>query len=38
VEETAAVVLGVRRLGTWRRVKEGSRECGAERQRQGCIL
>jgi hypothetical protein len=29
------VVLGVGRLGTWRRAKEGSSECGAERQRRG---
>jgi hypothetical protein len=29
------VVLGVGRLGTQRRVKEGSIECGVERQRQG---
>jgi hypothetical protein len=37
-EETAVVVLGVGRLGTRRRAKEGSSECGAERQRWGCIL
>jgi hypothetical protein len=37
-EETVAVVLSVRQLGTQRRVKEGSSECGAERQRRGCIL
>jgi hypothetical protein len=28
-----AVVLGVRRLGTRRRAKEGSSECSAEKQR-----
>jgi hypothetical protein len=33
-----AVVLGVGRLGTQRREKEESSECGAERQRRGCIL
>jgi hypothetical protein len=33
-----AVVLGVERVGTWRRVKEGSNECGAERRRWGCVL
>jgi hypothetical protein len=32
------VVLTVGRLGTRRRVKEGSSECGAERQRRGCVL
>jgi hypothetical protein len=37
-EETAAVVLSVRQLGTQRRAKEGSSECGAERRRWGCIL
>jgi hypothetical protein len=31
-------VLGVGRLGTRRRVKEGSSECGAERRRWGCAL
>jgi hypothetical protein len=31
-------VLGVGRLGTQRRVKEGSSECGAERRRRECIL
>jgi hypothetical protein len=36
--ETAAVVLGVGRLGTRRRAKEGSSECGAERRRRGCVL
>jgi hypothetical protein len=36
--ETAAVVLGVGRLGTQRRAKEGSSECGAERRRRGCVL
>jgi hypothetical protein len=30
-----AVVLGVERLGTQRRAKEGSSECGAERPRRG---
>jgi hypothetical protein len=34
----AAVVLGVGRLGTRRRVKEGSSECGAERWRRGCFI
>jgi hypothetical protein len=29
------VVLGVERLGTQRRAKEGSSECGAERPRRG---
>jgi hypothetical protein len=29
------VVLGVVRLGTRRRAKEGSSECGVERRRQG---
>jgi hypothetical protein len=37
-EEMAAVVLGVGRLWTQRRAKEGSSECGVEMQRQGCIL
>jgi hypothetical protein len=37
-EETAVVVLGVGRLGMRRRAKEGSSECGAERQRRGCVL
>jgi hypothetical protein len=32
------VVVGVGQLGTWRRAKEGSRECGAERWRRGCVL
>jgi hypothetical protein len=31
------VVLSVRRLGTRRRAKEGSSECGAERQRWGAF-
>jgi hypothetical protein len=31
-EETAAVVLGVGRLGTRRRAKEWSSECGVERR------
>jgi hypothetical protein len=29
------VVLSVGRLGTWRRAKEGSSECGVERRRRG---
>jgi hypothetical protein len=37
-EETVTVVLGVGQLGTQRRAKEGSNECGAERKRRGCIL
>jgi hypothetical protein len=31
------VVLGVRQLGTRRRAKEGSSECGAERRRWWCV-
>jgi hypothetical protein len=31
------VVLGVERLGMRRRAKEGSSECGAERQRRGAF-
>jgi hypothetical protein len=37
-EEAVAVVLGVGQLGMRRRAKEGSSECGAERQRRGCVL
>jgi hypothetical protein len=32
-----AVVLVIGRLGTRRRVKEGSSECGAERRRRGAF-
>jgi hypothetical protein len=32
------VVFSVGRLGTRRRAKEGSSECGAERRRRGCVL